>query len=418
MIETNIRKFSSLAELNAYRGHDGWLYPSVAFVEDGDDKQIHYNNEFIMRWYDDAGAKVPEFSGDVTYAQFKAWVDGACFPCEVKKADKSVTYIDPANLATTPNRTSADYLQMVELKNINIGLFKNSSAGWKEVRFNFNHGCPRGFHKWFAHPYWNKEKKAFTKLVGRYDIIHNADGETIDVCAGRPQSTTESGANWSANLMLQKIKATGTAMSANLLSWTYWEYLVLSYIFCAYHKTFNTQSIYQGLQSGGSVNGDQYVKGGTDSITAHTGEVSSGGAYKFMHIENALHGSQWIWGAGWIGDASTNPTKYWLTYDDIKANKNVNLAISDSDVIGKFPYNQNNAFISNIDLFGIPTTTGASSTTGFYDAMWSYNLYSNRIAYLGGTSWIGASCGCWARALHDDASYSGWNRRGRLTMNR
>jgi hypothetical protein len=87
----NIRKFASQAEYDAYKANDGWDYPSVSFVETDIDSQVHYNNEFIMRWSTEDKAKVPSFYGEVSHETFKSWVDSASVPCEINRADGNIT---------------------------------------------------------------------------------------------------------------------------------------------------------------------------------------------------------------------------------------------------------------------------------------------------------------------------------------
>jgi len=60
-----------------------------------------------------------------------------------------------------------------------------------------------------------------------------------------------------------------------------------------------------------------------------------------------------------------------------------------------------------------------SSSTGFYDAMWAYNLDNNygRVAYLGGSSDDGDRCGGFARDFGNAAANGAWGWRGRVTMN-
>lgn len=434
-----LKKFSSYADYLAYRATDGWYYPAVNMVSDEVEKQIHYNNEIRMRWYDADTAKVPSFSGDVSIDQFKAWVDAASLPCEIKKDKTDFAYLkrgtgtaisdwtlrNDGNASHYNTDDKASYLQMTEIQNINVGLFQDSAAGWKEVRFNFDSGCPKGFHKWFAHPYWNssltnpitKQAGVWTKLIGRYDTTpvttatDTASG--INIMYGGNQGSTwdTDSMNWGASRLYPAIKAT----NSDLLEETYWEHLVLSYIFSAYFKTFNHQSIYGGLQDSYSTNSTTWTNGQTDSLMTHYGQLGSNMGYRFMHIENAIHGKQWIWGAGWLGDGTTG--KYWMTYDDIKANAALNLDKSNADIIGTYANSWSGSWITNIDLWGVPTSVGSSSSTGFYDGCWS-SPYATRCAYLGGTSSDGSLDGGFARSFYADTGYVGWGWRGRSTMNR
>ena len=117
---------------------------------------------------------------------------------------------------------------MVAIKNINVGLFENKSEGWKEVRFNLDKGCPKGFHRWFP-----EEKKLFGRYVNFYQ---SGDNPGVNICksVGYTNSNViKSG----SNLINQN--------NSNLLFMTYWEYLVLQYIMCAYYKSFNRKRIWK-----------------------------------------------------------------------------------------------------------------------------------------------------------------------------
>lgn len=432
-----IKKFGSVEEFNSYRSKDGWGYPSVNYIKNGEESSVHYNNELIMQWNENDTAKAPSFYGDVSHDDFKAWVDSAAKVCEIKKDGSNFAYLKMSgnNVADYTLRADgsashyntadkADYLQMTEIKNVNVGLFKDSVKGTKQVRFNFDAGCPKGFYKWFPN------STSGTKLFGRYDVApitstSAAGTEGINCCYGESQGAwTENNyakGNWSSNTLLAGIKAT----NANLLEETYWEHLVMSYLFCAYYKTFDTQSVATGLQSGYN-NGyaGQWTAGGTDSILTPHGKnaVVNGNneAYKFMHLENPLHGKQWIWGAGWVGKSVEGKGEYWLTLDDIVANKTATLSKNDAQFYGTYLAGSTiyNKFISKIDLFGVPTEANASSSTGFYDGFWAQNLYDSRVAYLGGYSNGGLVDGAFARDFFYDAPSASWNRRGRITMNK
>ena len=436
----NIKKFTSTAEYDAFRSTDGWAYPNVSFIETNIENQVRYNNEFIMRWSDNANNKVPTFLGDVSHEDFVAWVDNASMPCEIKKDGTGFNYLKPDDFTKTINIVNGtetgtshyqtedknDYLQMTEIANINVGLFQDSSKGTKEVRFNFDKGCPKGFHKWFAHPFWNENRGVYTKLIARYDSAPagentSATSAGINVAYGDSQGAWTSDnyakGNWSSNLLHAANKATG----ANILEETYWEHVVLTYIFSAYFKTFDHQSIYGGLQSDyNSGNAGQWKAGQTDSLNSHKGQLGNNMGYRFMHIENAIHGKQWIWCAGWVGNVTATTGTYWMTYDDIIANKAATMAKDDADVYGPFLGGSGveNKFIGKIDLWGNPIEAGGSSSSGFYDAVWAYNIYDSRVAYVGGISDHGLSVGGFARSFDGDASISHWRRRGRITMNR
>ena len=427
-MNSNIKKFDSKEAFDAYRATDGWAYPSVNYITNNEESSIHYNNEFIMEWNDNDLKKVPYFYGDISHDEFKAKIDALSTPCEIKKdgtdfAELKMSGNNVADWNLRKNDSAShysgtgkeDYLQMARIKNVNVGLFKDTKKGTKQIRFNFDTGCPEGFHKWFPN------STTGYKLFGRYDIMPNTtDNTTVDCCVGESQNDeNRSSFTWSANTILSRIKATG-----NFLAETYWEHLVMSFLFCAYHKNFNTQEVYSGLQSGSETAARGYVNGYMDTyVTSHDGghnwdyteNASSGNAYKFLHLENPLHGKQWIWGAGWKGLNG----KYYLTFDDVKANAAATLATSDADIVGNYVTSWNQTYITNIDLYGVPSETlNGQSSLGFYDACWSAGTTNTSyVAFLGGTSYYGASGGAFARAFIGDASYATWGRRGRITMN-
>ena len=456
----NLRKFSSTAEYENYKATDGWDYPSVCFVETSFENQIYYNNEFIMRWNDNDTAPVPTFSGSISLADFKEWVDNASCPCEIGKDGQNFNYLLLTNYEKTASdytgttllgdshyktEDKADYLQMTEIENVNVGLFKDSKKGIKEVRFNFDKGCPKGFHKWFAHPYWNEERGCYTKLIGRYNTTPagtntSATAAGINCAFGLSQGGSNANnytlGSWNANLLLAATKATMAEDSGcTLLQETYWEHVVLSYIFSAYYETFNHQSIFYGhatdyntaenpnnptgAGAGAGLNGH------TDSLlmphgTTVSNPSTTNGGYRFMHIENAIHGQQWIWGAGCREKVTSTEGTYYMTYDDVVANKIATLAFDDADVIGKFAAGSsvNNKFISKIDLLAMPTEVNGTSSTGFCDAIMVNGTGADRIAYVGGYSNFGSSNGGFARLFNLVATHTSWTLRGRVTMNR
>lgn len=416
-MNSNIKKFDSKEAFDAYRATDGWAYPSVNYIVNNEESSIHYNNEFIMEWNDEDVEKVPTFYGDISYDEFKSKIDALSTPCEIKKdgTDYSTLYMNGNTVVDFSKRTSTtnahptdpDYLQMARIKNVNVGLFKDTAKGTKQIRFNFDEGCPEGFHKWFPN------SSTGYKLFGRYDIMPNTvDNTTVNCCKGEKQDQSDGAFVWSANTILSRIKATG-----NFLEETYWEHLVMSFLFCAYHKTFKTQDIYSGISSGSETAAREFVNGFTDTILTHDGGVTYstyGTAYKFLHLENPLHGKQWIWGAGWKGLNG----KYYMTFDDVNANASATLGSDNADIVGNYTTSWSNTFITNIDLYGVPTSVGGSSSTGFYDAAWSAGTTNTSyVAYLGGSSYSGASVGAFARAFDNTASNSVWARRGRITMN-
>ena len=444
-MNSNIKKFDSKEAFDAYRATDGWAYPSVNYITNNEESSIHYNNEFIMEWEDSDTVKTPAFYGDISYDWFKNWVDTCAKPCEIKKDGTDFAYIKRVSDSssevddwTLRHGSSAgsshysasgtsEYLQMVELQNVNVGLFKNTKKGTKQVRFNFDKGCPAGFHKWFPN------STNGTKLFGRYDITPttsttDAGTSGIECCVGGTQGTLNTTTNvhekgnWTAQRMYAGINYLNSQLDSSLqgkyqfMEETYWEHLVMSYIFCAYFKTFNSQSIYGGWKSDYGTHAGNLLSGETDGRKLHYSEYpnTANSAYKFLHLENPLHGKQWIWGAGWRGEG----TKYYMTFDDKVANEAQDLNISHADITGTIP-SMSSTWIFDIDLYGVPSNiVGGSSSQGFFDAGWSNTTANSRIAYLGGSSNNGDYDGVFARSFNLVASDGYWSLRGRLTMNR
>jgi hypothetical protein len=420
----NLKKFGSIDDFYTYRATDGWSYPSVCVVDDENSSEAHYNDELRMRWYDKDTAKTPTFYGEITQDEFKTWVDSTCFPCEIKKDGTDFAYLKTgtgtamsdwskrANSAASHYNTTdkLDYLQMVELQNVNVGLFHNASEGWNEIRFNFDTGCPSGFHKWFAHPYWNSTKVnpitgqtgVWTKLMARYDS--SSSGTSTDaasmtnVAFGTAQATSTD--PFSATSLL----ALNTKTNSNLLEITYWEQLVLSYIFCAYFKTFNSQSIYGGLISGTS--DYTWTSGQTDTLLTHFGQLGNNMGYRFMHMENPIHGKQAIWTSGCTTTriSANKLVKTCLSYDDQVSNSAVILTLDNSDVVESLDYSvitSPDGYVNNVNLWGFnnSNTTGGSSSLGFYDKQYTeYNQGDGDYCMAaGGNSADGAGCGAFWR---------------------
>ena len=445
-MSNNLKKFDSTAAYVAFRSRDGWDYPAVHVVQAGNVQETHYNNEFRMRWYDDDVAKYPRFYGDVSRDQFRDWVDNASRPCEIHKSGGSVNS-EPVilyyalnagttsvnswqylNDGTSSHYGSTDYLEMTEIDNINVGLFENKSEGWKEVRFNFDRGCPSGFHKWFPN------SRTGTKLWARYDSIPVDTVSTvstygINVAPFQSMGSYNSSAGeynkgiWSADTLLAGMKA----MSLPLLEETYWEHLVLTYIYCAFFGTFDTQSIYRGRTSGSQAQSMAIDTGSTDYRYDHYGELafneSGMNSYRFLHIEDAIHGKAMLWAAGAAVD---NKNKvYYMTYDDIKANTfssttaSFNRDYTDvSGFICALTTTTSKCYMKNIDLFGMPTETSGTSDTGFYDFAFGNTTQTNGIMNVGGDTYYGYASGGFARFVNANSTSSYWDRRGRVTLNR
>ena len=188
---------------------------------------------FGIKWSLDDKVKTIEYVGNTALVDgFKSWVDTSAKPCEIKKDGTDFAYLtNTSGVASSTNWTTradgsashyqtsdkADYLQMVELQNINIGCTINNLERSMTVWFNLDSDCPNGFHRWF---------KASKKLFARYDSTFNADATTIDACYG----TSQPSGNWSFNLAHTRTKAT----NANLMNLTAWEIICMSWIQSAY----------------------------------------------------------------------------------------------------------------------------------------------------------------------------------------
>ena len=367
---------------------------------------------FGLRWSLDDTVKAPEYVGNTTLVdKFKNWVDTSPLPCEIKKDGTDFAYLtNTAGVASSTNwatrkdgsashyQTSdkADYLQMCELFNINISPSINQLDRTMTVWFNTDTTCPAGFYRWFK----NK-----SKLIARYDSTFNADATTIDACYG----TSQSSGDWSFNTAFTMHRATNTS----LLCLTAWEIICLSWIQSAYYKTFDMQTaLAGGLQTGSETVARGYVNGSTDVLTTPHGKIDSG-AFRFMYLENAFWGKQWVMGFGWRGQNG----KGYLTFDDAKANKAALMDLADADVTMTYLTNTGGTYCKNVDFFTMPIEAGGSTTTGFYDGNWS-NTYSDRIFYAGGNSGDGLFCGAFARVVTDAVTNVHWAQRARCAMNR
>lgn len=367
---------------------------------------------FGIKWSLDDKVKTIEYVGNTALVDsFKSWVDTSAKPCEIKKDGTDFAYLtNTAEVESSTNwltredgsdshyqsEDKEDYLQMVELQNINIGFTANNLERTMTVWFNLDAECPNGFHPWF---------KNGKKLIARYDSTFNDDATTINACYG----TSQPEGNWSFNLSHTRTKAT----NANLMNLTAWEIICMSWIQSAYYQSFDMQAaLASGLSTGSETAARGYINGSTDELTTPHGKISSG-AFRFMYMENAFWGKQWVMGFGWRGQAG----KGYLTFDDEKANKAATMALQDADVTMTYLTNTSNTYCKNVDFFTMPIEAGGSSTTGFYDGNWS-STANDRVFYAGGSSDYGSSCGAFARGLYYDASFSYWSRRARCAMNR
>ena len=343
-------------------------------------------------------------------AAFDDWVDNSPKPCEVKKDGTDFAYLtNTAGVASstnwltredgTPSKYSIkdkNYLQMVELENVNISI--ETTGTQLRVMFNFSPVCPEGFHRMFAEP---------TKLMSRYDLTFNSDGSTLDCCNG----TSQPSGTFSFDNLHSMLDASGL----DLLSWTAWEIACLGWIQAMRFRTLDVPSSARGkgLQSGLEAAARGWVNGTTDSLTTPHGGVNQNGngGYRFMYMENCTDGKQWLMGFGWHG----NNGKGYFTRDDYKANAQALIPILECEVEHDYPTNLSETYAKNVSELGIATEGGGSASSGFFDGNWS-NTSDDRIFYAGGDSGYGAFCGPFARNVRTDAAIAHWNLRGRVAL--
>jgi len=430
----NFKKFESKAAYDVYRSSDDWWYPAVNFIKVDNDRIVHYNNELIMRWDPRDTVKTPAFFGDVSWEKFKDWVDNASRPCEIP-ADTTdpasdIKYLDTENFnlnteGEASHLNNIHWLQMAEIENINVGLFEAKNGKWREVRFNFDKGCPKGFHKWFPNTVNGK------KLIGRYDTAVYDD---TYVANNRGQTGTHSSSD--------KIREAIANTNPNLLSLTYWEYHVLVFIFCAYYKTFDVQSVCDGLcwaTSSDSIASTYYEKiesgypnGWIDSQQSdHLGKsvYQSGGstsgrdnaAHKFMWLENPIFGKNYLRVAG----CNTGTDGLYFCYDDIKANHNISLSYDKEQVEKIIPLEDNETdYCKDISLFGhnVGEYEATGSSSGFFDRnTWDYSSTDQDFceSKVGGDSTSESAAGGFNRQFSETVDINGNypEIRERLTMN-
>lgn len=381
----NIKKFKSLDEFNAYRASDGWNYPAINYVNDDEgNKQVFYNNEFIMRWYDDDMLKTPTLLGDIKYEEFKYWVDNCSLPCEIKRDGTDFSYLltdistDNSKLVVsdytkrsdgTPSHYNTDdkdeYLQVTEISNINVGIFSGVDVGgsYKEVRFNFDKGCPLGFRKWFGNSYFNEERNCYTKLWGRYDATINADS-ALDVSAG---NRIEYNKKW----VPSKFKESREKTNRNILGVTYWEQYVLGLIFTAYYKTFNHSSIFTKTCK---ILNTKTGESDLDCFAACDFNLSKDEVenHKFMFLENPLFFNKkgGIFTFGYLVSKENEKDIISITFDELIANdRYLDSEIADIKIdASKLEWGKDPGikFIHKIDSYGnsIISDSNVSSTTG------------------------------------------------------
>ena len=343
-------------------------------------------------------------------AAFDEWVDQSPRPCEVKKDGTDFAYLtNTAGVASnvnwqtradgTPSKYSTadkDYLQMVELENVNLSI--ETTGTQLRVLFNFAEIAPEGFHRMFAEP---------TKLMSRYDLTFNSDGNTLDCTKG----TSQPSGTFSFDNLHSMLDATGT----DLLNWTAWEIACLAWIQAMRFRTLNVPGSARGrgLQDGSETSARGWVNGTTDTlISPHGGVDQAGnGGYRFQYMENCIDGKQWLCGFGWRGD---NGIAH-FTRDDYKANIAATISVEDCEATHDYPTNLSATYAKNVSELGIATEGGGSDSSGFFDGNWS-NTSTARIFYAGGTSDSGSLDGPFARYVYNDASTADWSRRGRCAM--
>ena len=370
---------------------------------------------FGIRWNIDDAVKTITIVGNTTlYNKFKTWVETSGKPCEIKKDFTNFAYLrNEAGVASNVNWTQRadgtgshyatedknDYLQLVELQNINVAPFINLLDRTMTVYFNLDSVCPNGFYRWF---------KNGTKCMGRYDLTFNEDGQTLDCAAGNSQPT----GTFSAN----NIHSMTVATNANLLNWTAWEITVFGWLEVAYYGTFDVATVRGGqLNSGSEQAARGWVAGTTDTLVAACG--AAGGGHRFMYCENAIDGKQWLWGAGWKFKANGKAV---FTMDDVKANAAVSITDANAEITVDFVEvaAANWQYPKNINFFGMAEDIDGSSSTGITDGQYLTPSCANNVFYAGGYSGSGAICGVFARHASDSASAAYWNLRGRCALNR
>ena len=377
------------------------FYKSLMALSESDGTLLQ-DRCFCIKWSLDSLSKTVTVGGNILlYDQFKKWVDQSPAPCEIRKSDKSIFYLNKSDFTKRVDGASSkkgdtSFLQMVEFENINIAAFV--ANGEMQIWFNMDGTCPAGFRRWFS-----ADKRCF----GRYTSHYNADGSTFDVTQG----TTYGTANMSAAIIRSRNAATGIVEQSD------WEYTVMSWIFTAYYLTVNHQSIFQGIDSGAEAVARAYVNGTTDTLTVPHGRVASTVSgvtvypFRFMYIEN-FYGLQWIWTSG----VKTNAGNFYLCYDPYVANTSAAVEtlanLSGFELIGSFNTALSGTYPKNVDINGVCTETGGSSSTGFCDGQWS-NATDGNISYRGGYSAYGSICGGFARYLSYSPSYANWAQRGR-----
>ena len=387
----------------------GGVYSSIDNVQKQVDLLFTMGRCAGIRWNVSDTVKTVEYIGNLAMKQKVIdWIDNSPLPCEFKKDGTDFAYLqNTAGVASSTNwlkridgtdskykDADTDYIQAVELENINIHFEYDESGNVTAVYFNFDDTCPSGFHRWF---------KESTKLFGRYDLTFNSDGQTLNSCNG----TSQPSGTFSFNNVFSMTRAT----SASLMNLTGWEIAVIGWLQVFRYGTLNIQAstLGEGLSSGSESAARNWVNGTTDTLTTPHG--ASGGGFRFMYMENVNYGKQWLMGFGVRGDLTVGR----FTRDEDKANTAVIPAIADCE--GTFTITATSStYAKNVNELGVLTQSGGSASSGFYDGNWSNISQGNRILYCGGDSGCGSIDGPFARYLGDDVSNANWTRRGRCAM--
>lgn len=343
---------------------------------------------FGIEWSLDDTVKTINYVGDVELVEyFKKWVDESPRPCEIKKDGTDFAYLtntpgvasnvnwqtrEDGTLSHYDTSDKADYLQMVEMQNINIKFKTDNMLKKMSVWFNFDKECPYGFSRWF---------KSEAKLFCRYIPTKNGDG--YDIAKGLSR-----GSGWSLSMdeHLTRCKATG----AGLYALTFWETTVLTWLQVAYYKTIDVDSSPRGKYFNGD--GLTYQNGTLDSLVTPHGPIDGLG-FRFMYMENCLEGIGHVLCAGTL----VSDSKCYITKDDRVAQKAAKIEVKDADIEVKLLH-EGITYTINIDHFGFPQDDKGSSSTGFINAY--YWGYSGNFIFIGATSPNTTYFGLFSRFAH------------------
>lgn len=260
MNNNHLKKFDTDAEYFDYIDKDGWVYPSVFLVG----STIVYPKEFTIRLDHRTGQRT--YLGNITRDQVREWIKEAFVPVEMNRKTGKVT-------ENPTHEKDEVYFQLVKVKNVNVGIFDNPVEGWVDIRFNFNKGCPIGFHRWFP--------KEFG-LVGRYDITLRLDNSTIDCIAGNKAYW-----GWSIEKLeeeVNKLNIPGAGL------WSYWEQTILIHLMSVISED---QTYFEGTsRDNWPIAGDE-VTGSIKSLMGFNDK-----SYSFMGIEYPVTGPSELYCSG------------------------------------------------------------------------------------------------------------------------